>query len=326
MSEMLLERTEGDTMANIVVTVGDPIGVGDGLIHAEGMEHEENAQAVAEAVKRHVVSVSEDAPSSCIDGRQCVSCMDGEKSEPRPGVAGGGLISAYAAAELVGWFSNDETTSEQRLKIVLDQLNEQGIITGAHCDTAALDSEFVNEIGASKTGCGADDNLPRILQTMYSQRSAIDSFTYAILGDQSDAEISYVDAQTLASRHEDWDPKKMLDHVGEEAGPHGIEILDSGDGTVPNHGHGELAAVFNDAEGTTVDRDSLFAETGIQVFDVDVWYLRTLARAMATGPDAESQEADLLQAMVSYQVATYLTLCDGTQRPIILQAKLSLAA
>ena len=60
-------------------------------------------------------------------------------------------------------------------------------------------------------------------------------------------------------------------------------------------------------------------ETGNQVFVVDMWYIDKLARALAAGrPDAVEMYSKLKHHMVAYQVATYLALCDGTQRPAIL--------
>ena len=68
-----------------------------------------------------------------------------------------------------------------------------------------------------------------------------------------------------------------------------------------------------------MDRDSLVQETGKQVFTIDMWYIDTLARAMAQGrPDAPVMFEKLRHAMAAFQVATYLTLCDGTHHPVIV--------
>lgn len=317
---MLVDTREVESMPEIIVTIGDPIGVGYGAINAEGMDVDAAAQELVTEVEDYLREVAEDAPSSCIDGRKCVACMDGSCSEPRPGVAGGGLISAYAAAELVGWFADDATDSSERLRLVYDFLASQGVAIGAHCDQGAIEAEF-----KGKTGCGANDNLPKILHMLHENKAVVDQFTRVVLEkDYATENTIYVPQDVLDERHKGWKPETMIDEVGTKAGEHSIEILES-DHT-PTHGHHELAVVFNNVENTTVDRDALYDATGKQVFDVDVWYLRKLAKAMATGPDAENQEKQLLHGMVAYQVATYLTLCNGSQRPIFVKEKYALAA
>jgi hypothetical protein len=308
-------------MPDVTVTIGEkPIGVGYGKIHAEGIDVDEAAQELVCEVERFLTLVSEDAPSACIDGRKCVACMDGSDTEPRPGVAGGGLVSAYAAAELIGWFADDAGDESARMQTVLEYLNSKGVATGTHCDEAAVASDF-----AGKTGCGANDNLPAILTRLHADKAIVDTFTGIILNtDPERLKTTYVDARTLQARHKNWIPAETINIIGEIEGQRNIEILSSDDSET--HGHNELAVVFNDVENTTVDRDALFAATGKQVFDVDVWYLRKLAKAMASGPDAVAQEERLLNAMVAYQVATYLTLCDGSQRPIFCRNAYALAA
>jgi hypothetical protein len=81
----------------------------------------------------------------------------------------------------------------------------------------------------------------------------------------------------------------------------------------PTHGHTEIALVVNNIEDTTIDRDGFFKQTGNQLFKLDMWYLKLAAKAMASGPHAEQQYSSLLNAMVAYQVATYIKLCNGSQ-------------
>ena len=107
-------------------------------------------------------------------------------------------------------------------------------------------------------------------------------------------------------------------HGASEVGDELTEtLLDDGEGV---HGHREMMVVFNYEENTTIDRDAYFKATGKQVFVVDVWYLRKLANYMATGTEAETQASDLYHAMLAYQLATYVTLCDGSHRAAILTA------
>jgi hypothetical protein len=75
--------------------------------------------------------------------------------------------------------------------------------------------------------------------------------------------------------------------------------------------------VFNYVRGTTVDRDAYLARTGRQAFGVDMWYLEDIAAAMMSGPSKVTQE-QLHHALTAYQVSTYLTLCDGSQRAALV--------
>lgn len=49
-----------------------------------------------------------------------------------------------------------------------------------------------------------------------------------------------------------------------------------------------------------------------------MWYIKKLANAMATGVDAELQASQLYHAMVDFQVATYIGLCDGSHRAVVM--------
>jgi hypothetical protein len=52
-----------------------------------------------------------------------------------------------------------------------------------------------------------------------------------------------------------------------------------------------------------------------------------LATALAQGrPDAVAMRSKLKHAMTAFQVSTYLTLCDGSHRPVIVKAQEQLAA
>lgn len=293
--------------------VGEAFGAGSGAIHASLESAEEYAE-LAHNVEAHIVAVSASAPSSCIDGRGAVSCMDGEPTEARPGVAGGCLISAYAAAELMGIIPAEIESQQDKLRYVHGVLSAAGLVSGGHCDKDNADTGFA----AGGTGCGANDRLPEIFHNLHESKQIVDSLTSVLMGEAYQEGLTqYQDEQTLATRHADWSKTVFIDELGTETG-HNVEILASEH--TPTHGHAEQAVVFNFVENTTVDRDALIESTGLQVFDVDVWYLRKLAGALARGiTDADAEER-AMHALVAYQAATYLTLCDGSQRPIIVTA------
>jgi hypothetical protein len=140
-----------------------------------------------------------------------------------------------------------------------------------------------------------------------------------LLGDDfNPARTQYVDKATLAERVQGYDSREALNMIGQGEGSN-VEVLEGK--------HAESLVVFNYVEGKTVDRDRLVAETGKQVFVVDMWYIDTLATALAQGrPDAVAMRSKLKHAMTAFQVSTYLTLCDGSHRPVIVKAQEQLAA
>lgn len=320
--EAYMKSIEDSALMNITSVVAEPIGIGYGNIDG-GKLSSESAQKLAENVTEHMVNVDPLAPSTCIDGRPCVELMNGSATGPRASVAGGGLLTAFAAAELAGWLENDDSKTSARLRNVSEYLQALGFAFGAHCDQRAVENDFiardadgnatVNDSGdtLAATGCGADDKLVQILEQPYAHSAEVFNLTAAILGEDFDAGFTkFVSGEVVARRMADWNPKDLIDSVGGESSGN-IEIL-SGQ-------HAELAVVFNLVENTTLDRDAFVRDTGKQVFVVDMWYLDKLAKAMARGPEMVNQQKLLKHAMVAYQVGTYLTLCNGSQRPIFLK-------
>jgi len=309
-----LETEKREPYVEVTVTVGEKIGVGYGSISAEELSDTEASQ-LGEHVREKLVRVSPDVPSCCIDGRFCVGCMDKAKTEPRPSLAGGALVTAYGAAELIGYFSpNDNSSPAERIASMKRILEAGGVNPGGHCDEKAV----ANEFNGSKTGCGAADRLPEINARVIQDKDLVDPFVANLLAGTvvNEGPVPYKSMEELQANARDYSSIDMLETLlGKSA--HNVEILASDE--TPTSGHKEMAVVFNYVENTTMDRDALVEETGQQVFVVDMWYIQKLAKAVATGPNAVVQEQQLLQAMVAYQVGTYLTLCDGSQRTITLR-------
>lgn len=298
---------------DVQVSVGDQVGVGMGKIHAGEVAPDHEA-GLAEAVESHMVGVDPNVPSCCIDGRHCVHTMHGTATEPRASVAGGALTTAFAGAELAGWFGDDTSNTQQRLGRVNRLLRAAGIKPGTHVDEAGVANEFVDPVtGLPATGCGAADKFPIIMQTVHEQAGTVHELTAAILGDGYQAEALQLAPTVNTERFADWRPTDIVDACGNDT-ENNVEILESDD--TPTHGHREIAVVVNYRENTTLDRDVFVDDTGEQVFVVDMWYIDKLAKTLATGPKADEQYQQLRHAMVAYQVATYLALCDGSQRLI----------
>lgn len=309
-----------DILRDVTVTVGEKIGAGKGTITA-GDNPIKPATELAEQVRAHLVIVDPHAPSCCIDGRCAAHTLAGntDMPEPRPAVAGGGNVTAYAAAELAGYFvANDTRHSSEKLQDIDSKLRSQGLVSGSHGDTAAAGNDFADpaDLSLAKTGCGAADKFKVIIGAFYDSESLAGITTYAaaIMPSSTRYNETLFELPTqadVAQRIAAWDPRANIELTSKASGGHAVEIL-SGE-------HAEVLVVFNYVDGTTVDRDNLVRDTGKQVFVVDVWYIEKLAQGLAIGrPDEAAIRPKLLHYMLGYQIATYLILCDGTQRPAML--------
>jgi hypothetical protein len=317
--ERIINRTmqveDLERMSDIQVIMGDRIGVGYGNIHAEESLPMSDPE-VSVAIMARVVDVDPKAPSCCIDGRPCIHTMAGGRTEPRVSVAGGAIDTALAAAELTGFFGEDHNLSlEERVTRIKDILEIAGLKSGGHVDKDAVDADFVHPKDAAKvrTGCGANDEFDAICEIAATDE-LIPTLTQALLGDKYKAgALQIIPAQRIKKSLAGWNPKVTLEAQA-STDLSTVEVLDTQ--LTPTHGHDELLVVVNERENTTIDRDSFVAETDMQLFDIDMWYIDLLADAMArsAGPAAPEAYESLRHAMVAYQCATYLKLCDGTQR------------
>ena len=286
-------------------------------------------------IEAYMSRVDPDAPSACIDGRTCNETMSGKPSEPRASVAGGALVTAYAANVLTGYYGpNDARTTAERLIDLGNSLlfpkqqsgREVKIISGGHVDQGAVDNDFETpNSGSQRTGCGATDYLPEILDIIYGHSEEVARITSALLGEQYNASLmSFVPQSAAAKQTTDWKPKVVVDTQLGLGGNGTVEILESGQ-SLPNYGHAEAAVVVNRAEDTTLNRDafnnrpSADESNAVQVFALDMWYLDRMAKQLVGGPANLEQEYQRLKhAMAAYQAATYIKLCDGTQRIIVV--------
>ena len=310
--ERMREDKELLAMPTVVIQ-GETIGVGNGAIHAAEATLERQDELL-ETAQRHLVTVDPSLPCGCIDGRSCEHTLAGNETQPRPSVAGG-VTTAYAAAEMVGWFAEDEgLTPVERFEQVRRTLAAAQIPTGNHVDKGHVENNFSD----GGTGCGASDKLVANVSNTYDFADGVEGFVKALSG------ASYRDDLALARQPKDavlaalegWNPVAAKDVLATND-PESVEVLASD--TTETKGHREFTVLFNFVEGTTIDRDAFVAETGEQMFVVDMWYIDKLARAMARGPHAEEQYLELRQAMIAYQIGTYLSLCDGSQTYNLLQ-------
>lgn len=310
------EEIEHDMqVTELEINVGDQINAGHGSING-GEWTEERSEVIKNGIEQNLVTVSPEAPGCCIDGRACTGCMNGEQTEPRHKVAGGPLVTAFAAAEATSWFDDDTSSSKERLERVNRLLKANNINTGAHCDEAAVAVQFEDpSTKQPKTGCGANDKLPRIVALFDTESATVHTLTAALLGDEfQENSMAFETAETLSKRTDEWCPTDVIDVIGMQDSGKSIEVLKADD--TPTQGHREAAVVVIYKEDVTLDRDAFTEQTGEQVFVINMPYIKKMANALAGGPHATQQSSELQHAMVAYQVATYLELCDGSQHLI----------
>lgn len=293
-------------------TITPELGVGFGKIKAEKMT-DSSAREFAEQVTRNLVVVDLDAPSNCIDGRKSVGLISGDISEVRPSLAGGAGVSCWIANELLSADSIVLDTPDVSYANTFKVLETKGKKVGGHCDSAA----FKNSFEEGKTGCGAADRAKDIVSNIPNEPDFVSSTTKALLGQSYDASsmkkiVNGASILAAKQRLEDWHGADMLRPVKHDHSRTEILAAEHNE----THGHSEQAVIFNYLPNTSFDRDQFVETTGKQAFAVDMWYIKELATTL--GNNSPQKTKEYLHALTAYQVATYITLCNGSHRAIIL--------
>lgn len=301
-------------MANIKIF--EPINAGQGHITAGKTDIKEIKDAAKE-IKTCLANIGPLTPSCCIDGRYNIGTLanaDQIPANPKPAVAGGSILTAYAAAEMAGdWFDPEESTSQkQRLDLIDNLLAQKGIIHGAHSDEKAIENNFKNEKNLPKTGCGVNDNFILVFDSLYKNEQIVNNYTRMLVGKKfEDKFMKFVSKKTLQENNKDWNPAHILDLAIKASAGKNAEILQGK--------HSESFVIFNFIKDVTIDRFAFDSKTGAQAFIVDMWYIDKISHAMASVHKNQIEMFNKLKhAMVAFQIATCLALCDGSQRPVIL--------
>jgi hypothetical protein len=174
---MNFETKELNVMPEVMVTITPALAElglkGQGTIAAPEVSPEELAEQ-PEIIKACMVTVGPNAIGHCLDGRGCKECLDGAPTEPGPSVAGGPLTSAYAAAELTGWFgANDSLYTVDKLQALYNVQAVGGIKDANHVDRKAVNANFAGDT----TGCGANDKAPLIVAKPFEMKDSVNAGT-----------------------------------------------------------------------------------------------------------------------------------------------------
>ena len=337
--DSMTAKVDVDPMMLSVINLG-VINSGRGAIEADMPN---NIEIATTEIRNYVKAVSPTAAGDCLDGRTVLGTLDSDGYvELRPCVAGGPAVTGGAAAEIIGWFGDtgdDSATRQLRIMDILDDGEENGsVIVGGHCDDGAVASDFEG----GKTGCGAADRKPTNVGHLGDEPLEfidINGNAHTETTEEVAARLDFICGGLQALLGEGFDPK-TFDKITNGAG----NLIRSGayegwtgksvvDGLVTKgkdrvtvlendhrgqHGHREWAVVVNMVEGTTVDQNAYNEATGLQIFNVDSWYIQRIANRLATGPNAEQQAKELFVAGVAYQLGTYYTLANGSQHLIVI--------
>ncbi len=294
------------------------LGYGEGAISYENRAKtdvpEQELEKVASLLLSGDVLVSIDTDKltgealdddGCGDGRgitneqgEIVEVMQGDKilkkSLNRAKVFGGGATMALSTLIAT---NQAEKPLQDMFSQAMKVMDDAEIDYGAHSDEHA---------GGDKSGCGAIDNAPKILQNAVKYRDSIYS-TILSLDDEIDAQMldevldsfaSYADTHLGA----EYSGKEVLDGIKKEEKV--VKKLTSN--------HHEMYIALNDVAGYTVNQHAIrdATEEKVQVFAVDTWRIKEIANRLYESEDKELGQKAVLGEMI-YTLATAATLTAG---------------
>lgn len=307
--------------ALVMINIQQRVGFGDGLIHSPEQSIDEITEFAEQLVRRYLKKVYSDAPGQCIDGRYCVRTIAGTPTRLGPRCVGGALQSAFGAAELTpdyyGGLSSKDVT--ERASEIGKLLSARGIAIGGHTTEIARSNGYINpKNNKVQTGCGAAEIHPDALRRIASLDENVLKTTAVLVNVDKVNTNNVISEEVAKARTQNYSPRKMFSIVESQNRGRSAEVL--------RGEHEERAVVFNWVRGTTIDRDTLFEETGQEVFVIDMWYLSDIADALTEGrPDADTMRETIYHNLVAYQLGVYAALCDGSQPVIMLKHNRALA-
>lgn len=274
---------------NPVVTIFE---AGVGAIEPTDQHTEQEViLAIAEAQKP-----IQDTAVVCIDEREAL-----EPQPVRAKMAGGNTVTGYVAALLGDWslFTEAERVggSTTQYDAVTDYLQKAGHKIGGHSD---------NHAHGERTGCGASDNLPKIISDVaaHGNEGVFVKLAQEALGEHFN-EADWLRVTIKASeimrqnRLDDWrssHAQQKLDESGT------TEVLNGGtdsdrDPNNSRHNHWGEAIHVNAEPGVSNDRDT----AKIPFFQVDLPAVVSLVQTMSKD---EAEFSRLLHAATAYQIGT----------------------
>lgn len=282
----------------------DPIGVGEGKIGAD-------TEVLKKAIDFSPFMTETDplkTPLECIDGRPPVDvdALVGAK-------LAGGVVSLQSAFAICGNPLNDTQTLA-----LFGPNGRLPYVPGWHIDTDhSIDGkEPTLKAGIEGTGCGASDKQKAILHNFVTQSAKVSPIVQSILWTEFDASLF---DHLVRTTKEDvpHDARGLASLLAERRQRGTVDVLATWEHHDANHGHHESYVLINTVPNTTLDNTLLQkAHEHAQAFCVDVWLLKDIAQKLY--PDNAVEQKKYLHALVAYQVATYITLANGSQKVAII--------
>jgi len=217
-----------------------------------------------------------------------------KKSLNRAKVFGGGATMALSTLIAT---NRAEKPLQDLFADAMQEMDTAEIDYGAHSDEHA---------GDEKSGCGAIDNAPKILENVVTYRDDIYA-TILSMNDQIDAQVldevldsfaSFAQKQTESM----YNGKTVLDGIKQEEKVVKKLVSD----------HSEMFIVLNEVAGYTVSQHTVRDATKekVQVFAVDMWRIQEIANRLYDGEDEETKQRAVL-GEIAYTLATAATLTAG---------------
>ncbi len=326
-----------------VVPVRYPERVWTGAISVIKRRGEISIQDLANALRgrnlhRYYVNSSNEARTRCMDGR-CICNYDTDESLQHrplgPQVAGGTQTSGLCArASDTGPMEDDydPTTDNDRITdhtFMQDIDNMRALLdsimwkAGGHIDDHAPEG---------KTGCGAMDNIPKILERLTSPAAQMQlrGLAQRLLGDNySEAMVNellgrFLFIQGNAETYFAHDEKGSFTYPQDA-----IERLQTTDGVAKLMGpHNEVGLVINLIRNTTFHRDQFAVDSDhlMQLFGYDFWRSVELADKIPQlhhrdKPLSQEESKNLRDRFITsrllFTIATAMVLTDGSIELIV---------
>jgi hypothetical protein len=231
----------------------------------------------------------------CGDGRGVARVFEGsalrKRSLCRPKVFGGGVTMTMAMQVGLGYEADKQLPAS--FDAAMQLLHDHGLNYGAHTDNHAADG---------KSGCGAIDNAPVVMQNIVKYQDQIRQTLLGLGLGFEESQINEVLANFAAYaaqvKGRPYSGQAIVNKI-----KHSGKVVKELDGE-----HKELFVLLNMVDGTSADQSLVrdITEGQVQLFDVDVWRLVQLANTLYVDP-AEQQEALISELVYTLGVAATLT-------------------
>ncbi len=289
----------------------DGIGIGSGNIsHNDRIDvvAAEKIKLVVDAISTGEILVPVDNykdgtmldDDGCGDGRVTLKVYQDQtikkRSLNRAKVFGGG--PTMAAASRIGLGKHDKKPLQEVFADSVSALKTAKIDFGGHTD---------NHSSEDKSGCGAIDNAPLIIQNIASNSEHIKATIQGLGIDTTGLDDAMANFQEYAEldlvRDSKYSGSAVMDTIIDSG-----KIVKELDGT-----HNEMFIILNMLKDQTVDQEIIRSLSGgeIQAFVVDVWRLASISdRLYSNKSDIYKNNAFLSKLIYTLGVAATLTKGD----------------